>query len=181
MKKRRGMALITVLLVSVVVFIMVMVGLGVTGRNLLFVSSVHQRNRALCAAEAGVYALMAKLDSTPNFSGTLQGSLGDGSSYSVTFTRSGTQMEVYSTGLVNGVQRKLQTTVALSGDAFLGLSSEGYIQADGKNYLNGVLSTVNPISQHGNLHTNSNASPAFSTSGKISVTGTLSTVGTING
>lgn len=178
---RRAIALISVLLVSVIIFVLLMVGLGVTGKNVLFVSGVHQRNQALCAAESGVYSLFAKLDSDPAFSGPLNGQLSDGSSYVVTFQKVGSELTVQSTGKAGAAQKKLQATVALSADAYLGVSSEGLITGQGKNYLNAIKSIKDPSTERGNLHTNYNGNPAFDAQGKISTTGLISAVGGING
>jgi hypothetical protein len=179
--QRRAIALISVLLVSVVIFVLLMVGLGVTGKNVIFVSGVHQRNQALCAAESGVYQLFAKLESDSAFVGPLTGKLADGSAYEVSFVKVGNEITVTSTGKSGAAQKKLQATVALSADAFLGVSSEGLITGEGKNYLNAIRSIKDPVTERGNLHTNYNGNPAFDTIGKISTTGLLSAVGGING
>jgi hypothetical protein len=181
MSKKRGIALITVLLVSVVIFILVMVGLGLTSGNLLFVSHVHRRNQALCAAEAGIYALLAQIDKTPTFTGPLTGTLTDGSAYNVTFTASPNQLDILSIGNMSGSIRKVQTKVAISADAFLALSSQGLVGSQGPNFINGVASTLNPIAQQGNIHTNSNATPALDSTGNLSVTGLAGAVGTVAG
>ena len=186
---RRGIALIAVLLVSVVLLMFVLCGLEVTGQNLFLVGRVHEKNKALYAAEAGIYETMAQIESLDHYptpgSGPVVG-LANGTTYQVDLERSGDQVILHSTGKSGSVQKKLRVQLALSADSFFALTNERTVDVTQHAFVNAVESTLNPLPGPGNIHTNSGDPSAILGSPdpqggntKMSVTGEASAVGQI--
>jgi len=181
MKKRVGMALITVLLVMSVVAICMLAGVQLTGKNLLFLGAVHRNNLCLGAAEAGVYGAIARLETNPSYNGPLQGQLKNGCRFRVTITRSGGTVRLVSVGSFDEATRTLEVTLGVSSDSFPGLACEGHVGIEGSAFVNGIRTTANPLPDKGNIHTNSNGDPAIHVANRLSVTGEASAVGSIQG
>lgn len=177
--RRRGMALITVLLVMSVVAICMLSGIQITGKNLLFLGGVHRNHLCLGAAEAGVYGAIKELEEDPGYAGPLQGQLRNGSRFSVTVTHSGSIVRLVSVGSFDQASRTLRVTLGMSSDSFPGLACEGHVGA-GTSFVNGIRTTANPLPDKGNIHTNSAGSPAIAAD-RLSVTGEASAVGSISG
>lgn len=178
---RKGMALITVLLVMSVVAICMLAGVQLTGKNLLFLGAVHRNNLCLGAAEAGVYGAIAQLEVNPAYAGPLSGQLKNGSRFRVTLERAGNTVRLTSAGSFDDSVRTLQVTLGVSSDSFPGLACEGLVDVGGSAFVNGIRTTANPLPDKGNIHTNSNGDPAIVVGNRLSVTGEASAVGTIRG
>ncbi len=186
---RRGMALIAVLLVSVVLLMFVLCGLEVTGQNLFVVGRVHEKNKALYAAEAGIYETMAQLETLDHYPSAGSGplvKLSNGASYEVSLERNGDDVVLHSTGRSGSVQRKLRVHLTLSSDSFFALTNERNVDITQHAFVNAVESTLNPVPGPGNIHTNSGDTGAILGSPdpaggdtKMSVTGEASAVGQI--
>lgn len=184
------MALIAVLLLSLVLLMFVLCGLEVTGRNLFMVGQVHEKNKALYAAEAGVFETMAQIESLDHYPTNGTGplvSLSNGASYRVTIERSGDEVVLHSTGFSGGVQKKLRVQLTLSSDSFFALTNQRTVDIIQHAFVNAVESTLNPLPGPGNIHTNSGDSQAILGSPdpgggdtKMSVTGEASAVGQIS-
>jgi hypothetical protein len=183
------MALIAVLLISVVLLMFVLCGLQVTGQNLFVVGRVHEKNKALYAAEAGVYDTMAQLESLDHYPSSGLGplvKLSNGASYQVRVERSGDDVILHSLGRSGVVEKKLRVQLTLSADSFFALTNQRSVDITQHAFINGVESTLNPVPGPGNLHTNSGDPKAILGSPdpaggdtKMSVTGEASAVGQI--
>lgn len=190
-RSRRAIALITVLMVCGVVVAFIFGGLTMATQHLFQVSSTHIRNRALCAAEAGVYAARYRLEQNMLFQGTVSGQLPqDGSSYTVQVTRQGTLADLAVIGRCGASVRRLRVRLSLDPDSFNALGSDGKILVDKYSFINGVRGIRDPRSAKGNIHSNSTASdalvvngppPTGGPGGRLSVTGTASALGGISG
>lgn len=186
---RRGIALIAVLLVSVVLLMFVMCGLEVTGQNLFLVGRVHEKNKALYAAEAGIFETMAQLellDRYPASGSGPQATLANGASYQVRVERSGDEVILHSTGKSGSTQKKLRVQLSLSADSFFATTNERSVDVTQHAFVNAVESTLNPVPGPGNIHTNFGDPHAILGSPdplggdtKMSVTGEASAVGQI--
>ena len=186
---KRGMALIAVLLVSVVLLMFVLCGLAVTWQTLFVVGRVHEKNKALYAAEAGIYETMAQLESLDHYPSPSSGAvttLSNGATYQVDIERSGDDVILRSTGSSGSVQRKLRVHLSLSSDSFYALANERNVDITQHAFINAVESTLNPVPGPGNIHTNSGDPGAilgspdpFGGDTKMSVTGEASAVGQI--
>jgi hypothetical protein len=185
MKKRRAMALVTVLMGSLVLLILVLTGVQMAGRNLFTMSRVHERNMALYAAEAGVYKTIAEieaLDRYPSDGLRPRVELSNGASYQVDLRRSGDSLILRSTGQTKKARRTLEITLNLSADSFMALASEGRIAVSDDIFINAIESMANPKNLKGNIHTNSNDNDAIyneQRDSRASVTGLASSVGQI--
>ncbi|MFN8606854.1 MAG: hypothetical protein U0931_04940 [Vulcanimicrobiota bacterium] len=184
------MALIAVLLLSMVLLMFVLCGLEVTGHNLFMVGQVHEKNKALYAAEAGVFETMAQLEGLDHYPTPGTGpvvTLGNGARYQVSIERNGEEVVLHSTGYSGGLQKKLRVQLTLSSDSFFALTNQREVDITQHAFVNAVESTLNPIPGPGNIHTNSDQSDAMLGSPdpnggdtKMSVTGEASAVGQIS-
>lgn len=188
MRIRRGMALITVLMVSLVLLIFLLTGVQITGRNLFTMARSHERNMALYAAEAGIYASMAEFETLNHFpdSASLPAvTLSNGASYQVDVVRDGEDIHLTSTGVAFRAKRKLQVTLRLGADSYQAVQNEGIVSLEDDTFVNGVQSTLNPKPDRGNLHTNSGDPAAIrpdtssGTDPRLSATGKASAQGGI--
>lgn len=158
MRSKRGIALVTILLVAAVLMTIVSVGLKLGSDGVLFVSNVHKRNVALAAAEAGVYEAIAALQADKSFEGHLEGTLADaGSTYSCEveneiFTER--VVRVTAIGEFGGTRRILKAELEPDSGGFDGLSVNGAVAIFQRSYVNAIASTDNPLARPGNSHTN---------------------------
>ena len=179
MIKRRGMAIITVLLISGVILTFVLGGLSVASQHLFQVSAQHNRHRALCAAEVGVSQARYRLEQNVAFAGPINGSVQDGATYQVNVSHVGPRAVVRSTGLASGQSQRLKVTLSLDADSFRGLDTQGPINVRSNGYVNGIRALADPRSARGNVYTQSNLT--VEALKKLSVTGMASVVGSITG
>lgn len=172
-----------VLLVSLVVLGIVMVGLGFASQNTLFVASLHRRDAARSAAEAGVYRVLARLESEPAFAGSLEEKLPNSEASFVarmvtnTLSNPGGTATVRSTGQAGRFTKTLEVTLARSGESFDALSSDGFIRTEGDTYANGIKGLRNATGEPVRVHANSSATSAIGATGHFRVRGTASAVG----
>jgi hypothetical protein len=173
------------MMVSSVVVAFIFGGLTMASQHLFQVSSTHIRNRALCAAEAGVYAARFRLEQDMLFQGTVSGTLPqDEAGYSVQVTRLGALADLHATGRCGAAIRRLHVQLSLDPDSFNALGTDGKVKVDKHSFINGIRSVVDPRSARGNLHTNSSEPDAIVVNanlGRLSVTGTASAPGGIQG
>jgi len=191
-RRPRGLALIMVLLVSFVMLGVILTGLQVASTNVLFVAGIHQRNQALSAAEAGVYRVMIKLEGDRNYTGPLKGKPGVEAGQEAEAVGVPEEFEAWaehvdpntiiirSRGKSGRFTRSLQCTVAVGGETYEAISSEGVIATEGPNYVNGIMKMTDPLPDKGNIHTNSQAQPAIGGDSVLAVTGRASAGGTIS-
>lgn len=158
MRRRRGIALVTILLISAVLMTIVSVGLKLGSDGVLFVSNVHKRNVALAAAEAGIYEAMAAVQNDKSFHGHLQGTLADsGSTYRCEVENelfSNRVVRVIATGEFGGTRRTLKAELEPDSGGFDGLSVNGVVGVFQRSYVNAIASSDNPLMRPGNAHTN---------------------------
>lgn len=175
---RRAIAVITVMLLSGVILAFVLGGLNVAAQHLFQVSALHNRHRALCAAEVGVCKAQYQLEQDPTAAGPVTGSLDDGSSYQVTIQHSGTKAVLHSLGQVAGQSQRLKVTLSLDADTYLGVSSRGLLDIRTHGFVNGIRGLGDVRSARGNTYTQGNIEidPAH----RLSITGQASAGGTIN-
>ena len=195
MTKKRGIALITVLLVSVTLLAIVGVGLGLGSNGVLFVSQAHKRNVALSAAEAGVYDAMVALQVNKNHSGTVEGTLSEsGAEYTYTLNNqlsTARTAEVVSTGEFGGVKRTVRVVLEPDSLSFSAIDVEGKVYVFDQAYVNGVTSVENPVPRPGRAHSEYSNPSANSFRGvdfeddgdtpQLMVTGDLTTLGSFDG
>lgn len=190
MRRKLGMALVMVLMVSMVLVVFILTGVQLTGRNLFAMARSHERNQALYAAEAGIYAAVAQFETMTDFpnDGVLpKVTLSNGASYQVQVDRDGEEITLLSTGIAFRAKRTLQVRLSLSADAYQAVYTEGKVGVGDDAFINGVQSTLNPKPDRGNLHTNSGAAPAiekdvnetFTANPRLSTTGLASARGGI--
>lgn len=190
--KKRGIALVTVLLVAAVLMTIVSVGLKLGSDGVLFVSNVHKRNVALAAAEAGVYEAIVALQNDKKFQGHLQGTLsGSQGTYScdVRNTIFGDGLvRVVATGEFGGTRRTLKAELEPDSGGFDGLSVKGVVGVFQRSYVNAIASSENPVARPGNSHSEFTgaggsyvgAEPQPGGPARLHVTGTLSTLGSFD-
>ncbi|MBT9588935.1 hypothetical protein IV102_36715 [bacterium] len=188
-KPLQGMALITVLMLSVVLLLVVLTGIQLSGRNLFTMSRAHDRNMALYAAEAGIYKTMAEIETLDRYpdSGLRPGvTLENGASYQVQLDRVGEVITLRSEGRAPRASRTLEVTLTVSPESFFAVTTEGPIGLADDVFVNGVQSTSNPKPKRGHLHTNSGDPAAIvreltspSAGQRLSVTGEATSVGGI--
>lgn len=189
-RKKRALALITVLMVSMVLLMIVLTGVQLTGRNLFTIGRSHDRNLALYAAESGVYKTLAEietLDHYPTDGLRPRVQLSNDSAYQVSTTRVGDVITLRSQGFAPRATRTLEVSVTLSPDSYYGVVTQGPIGAGDDTFINAVLSTLNPKPGPGNIHTNNASSAAIfaektspTDPQRLSVTGEASSVGQIS-
>jgi hypothetical protein len=182
MRRKLGMALVMVLMVSMVLVAFILTGVQLTGRNLFAMARSHERNQALYAAEAGIYATVAEFETLDRFpdDGVLpKVTLSNGASYQVEVDREGEEITLRSTGIAFRAKRTLQAKLSLSADSYQAVYTEGRISVADDTFVNGVQSTLSPKPDKGNLHTNLGASGAIQpdTNGDVSASPRLSTTG----
>lgn len=177
-RRRQGIAIITVMLLSGVILAFVLGGLNVAAQHLFQVSALHNRHRALCAAEVGVSKAQYQLEQNPAATATVTGSLDDGSRYQVTIQRVGTRAVLHSVGQVAGQSQRLKVTLALDADTFLGVSSRGMINIRKNGYVNGIRSLGDVRSARGNIYTEGDIE--IEPDARLSVTGQASAGGDID-
>ena len=166
------MAIITVLLISGVILAFVLGGLNLAAQHLFQVSALHNRHRALCAAEVGISKAQYQLEQNPAYAGPTGGALQDGSKYTVTIVHSGTKATLHSVGQTAGQTQKLRVTLALDADTYLGLSSRGLLDFRTNGYINGIRALSDNRSARGNTYTQDHLQ--ISPGKRLSVTGQAS-------
>ena len=159
MKKNiRGMAMVTILLVSAALLAIISAGLGMGSSSVLMVSQAHQRNVALAAAESGVYEAMLRLEQDKAFFGSDSAVLAE-SDGAYRFTVENNLLSqnlavITSTGSTGDVERTLRVTVEPDASSFAGLAVEGKVYVFDVAYVNAIASAANPLVRPGNAHTN---------------------------
>lgn len=183
---RSGLALPMVIMVSLVVLGIVLVGLGFASQNSLFVAGLHRREAARYAAEAGVYKVLAHLESQPSFEGTLRGTLEkSGATFEATIRPGDNQLPgafaiVTSKGRAGRFVSTVQVKLAQSGESFEAVSAEGLLRTEGNAYANGIRSTRDARPEAAQVQSNSSADRAVDATGRFYVRGTVSAVGGID-
>lgn len=191
--KRRGIALISVLIVAAAILSILAAGMKMGSDGVLYVSRSHQRNVALGAAEAGVYQAMLELENDKNFQGTVSGTLSEsGASYSFTVTNelwTGSNATVVSTGTLGNVSRTLRVSLEPDTEGFDAISLGGKVYAYDRAYINGIASVQNPVVRPGHAHSEFAGSDGSIVGGDFDgdgenalllATGDVTTAGTIN-
>lgn len=180
--KRRAMAIVSVLLVSGVILTFVLGGLSLASQHLFQVSALHNRHRALYAAEIGVNRARYQLEQNTAYAGSDSGSTSDESRWNYSVTRQGSKATVVSTGIASGQRQVLRVTLTLEADSFNGLCSEGPIRILSHGYVNGIRSLADPRSSKGNVHTNASGDAYNVEAGKrFFVNHQYTTPGAVNG
>ncbi len=190
---KRGIALISVLIVSSAILAILAAGIRIGTSGVLHVSVAHRRNVALSAAEAGVYQAMSELEQDKNFEGEGEGTLGaSGARYRFTVTNEiwgGGSATVVSTGSLGPVNRTLRVRLEPDTEGFDGLSLGGKVYAYDRAYINGISSASNPLYRPGNAHSeHSSGEDAFvggdfdgdGEAATLRATGDVTTAGTID-
>ncbi|MCD6309145.1 MAG: pilus assembly PilX N-terminal domain-containing protein [Candidatus Eremiobacteraeota bacterium] len=182
MRKDKGIALITVLLISVIMLILILSVMGITSNNAIFMSNFRDRTSALYAAEAGIHRAIDRLTTDPYFSGTITETLPEGKGkFTATVDNAGLSATIVSTGTVRNFKRTLQVVVETDANAFSALVCDGQIIFSGDYaYINGIKSIKYPKVELGNIHTNSPSSNAITGDPAITsvtITGKASAVG----
>jgi hypothetical protein len=189
----KGIALISILVVSVALLAIISVGLKLGSSGVLYVSQTHQRNVALAAAEAGVYEAMRTLEGDKGFDGTFTGTLSESkATYNVEIENElfgARYATVTSTGQSGRVKRTLQIELEPDSAGFDGLSLAGKVYIFDKAYVNGISSSNKPIARPGKAHSEYPGSKAFEgkdfagdgTTPTLHTSGRLTTNGTFDG
>lgn len=189
-KRRRGLAIVTIIVISAILLTIISVGLKIGSSGVLFVSQAHKRNVALAAAEAGVYQAIVSLQQDRAAEGTVSGDLSEsGGSYTYELTNglnSTRKAIVVSTGEFAGVRRTLKVELEPDSAGFQGVSLGGKVYIFDQAYFNAIASTDNPVARPGNAHSEYSAGPNSFVSGdyngdgqrsRLHVTGALSARG----
>lgn len=177
--KRRAMAIITVLLLSGIIVTFVLSGLGVAAQHLFQVSALHNRHRALCAAEVGVSQARYRLEQNPAFTGSFTGAVQDGASFQVNVSQIGPRAVVQSQGVASGQSQRLRITLSLDADTYKALSTRGPVKIRTNGYVNGIRALSDTRSSRGNFYTQDDLT--VDSGQKMSATGTATVVGTTTG
>lgn len=182
---RSGLALPMVLMLSLVVLGVVLVGLGFSSQNALFVAGLDRREAARYAAEAGAYRVLAQLESAPGFVGTVEGDLEKGgTSFEAQVTRNelatpGGTATVRSKGKAGRFTSTLEVTLTRSGESFEAVAADGLLRTEGPAYANGVKSTADARSEPAQVQANSEADRSVDATGRFLVRGNVSSAGGI--
>lgn len=191
MRRDRGVALVTILLIAATLMTILAAGLKLGSSGVLFVSQAHRRDVALGAAEAGIHEAMIAIQNDRSFTGTLSGVLTDSKgTYTVQVDNQligNSLATVKSVGEYGGVKRTLEVELEPDSGGFEGLALEGKVYVFDQAYVNAIASSDNPISRPGNAHTNFATAGDFAYKGEdlnsdgtvpnVHVTGELSTKG----
>lgn len=163
MKRRQGIALVTIIMVSAVLLAVISVGLQLGSSGVLFASQIHKRNVALAAAEAGVYEAMAAIAQDRKISGDFSGTLSDSkATYSYSLSnrlQSARDIVVVSTGEFGNTRRTLRVVLEPDSAGFYGTSLGGKVYVFDQAYVNAVASANNPVARPGNVHSDFSAGP----------------------
>ncbi len=167
------------MLISGVILAFVLGGLNVAAQHLFQVSALHNRHRALCAAEVGISKATYQLEQNPAATGPIVGTLDDTSGYRVPLDNSGHRAVLHSVGQAAGQSQRLKVTLSLDADTYLGISTLGLFDCRRNTFINGIRSLADVRSSRGNTHTQGNmrVDPAY----RLSVTGQASYAGTAEG
>ncbi|MCL5037219.1 MAG: pilus assembly PilX N-terminal domain-containing protein [Chloroflexi bacterium] len=181
-KNKRGIALITVMLISVIMLIMILSVFGITSNNALFMSNFRDRTSALYAAEAGIHKAMYQLSTDPYFAGNISETMSQGlGSFSADVTNGGLTATIISTGTIGAFSRTVRAVVETDANAYSALVCDGKITLSGDSvYINGIKSVKYPKIELGNIHTNSSALDAIAgdpSVTKVTITGKATAVG----
>jgi len=154
--KRRGVALISILIVAAALLAIVSAGLKLGSDGVLFASQAHKRNVALGAAEAGVYEAVVRLQADRTFSGSVSGTLAQaGSTYSLTIDNqlasSGVAV-VTSTGTFGHVSRTVRVELEPDSKGFESLSLNGQVYVYERVYANAISSVTERLVRPGHIH-----------------------------
>lgn len=186
MTKKRGIALVTVLMVAGILLAVVSAGLKLGSSGVLFVSQAHKRNVALSAAEAGVYEAIVAIQKDRFSNGTVSGTLSEsGATYSYTLKNqlaNSSEATVVSTGEYGGVRRTLRVELEADSAGFQGASLGGKVYLFDQAYFNAIASSNNPVARPGHAHSQYSAGPLsfvardYDGNGKVGIhsTGVLS-------
>lgn len=174
----KGIAIITVMLLSGVILAFVLGGLNVAAQHLFQVSALHNRHRALCAAEVGVSKAQYQLEQNPAYAGPTTGALDDGSQYQVTIQHVGAKAILHSLGQAAGQSQRLKVSLALDADTYQGLSSLALIDYRTNGYINGIRALADPRAARGNTYTQGDF--LIDSTHRLSVTGQASAGGSFN-
>lgn len=153
---RRGIALISVLVVLMALAAIVAAGLQLGVGGVLQVSVAHKRNVALAAAEAGVYEAMRKIAGDKAFSGQGYGDLSESHAHyrfkvDNDLPKGGTA-KVLATGSFGGVERTLEAYLEPDTDGFDAIGIKGRQYNYDRIYVNGISSSFNPTYEPGGAY-----------------------------
>lgn len=161
----KGIALISILIVSAALLAILGIGLKMGSNGVLYVSQTHQRNVALAAAEAGVYEAMRALEADKTVEGELTGALTEsGATYTVDVQNElfgASRAIVTSTGEYGRVKRTLRVELEPDSGGFEGIGLNGKVYIFDLAYVNGISSTDKPIPRPGNSHSEFSGDKAF--------------------
>lgn len=153
---RRGVALVTVLLVAAALLAIVSVGLKLGSDGVLFSSQAHKRNVAIGAAEAGVYQAMQRIQENKGFYGSANGTLASsGGEFVVSVENRLATDGVYrvtSTGTFGNVKRTLQVELEPDSSEYRALSLGGKVYVYERVFCNGITGVDERLVRPGNIH-----------------------------
>lgn len=180
----RGLALLTVLMLSAIVLVISLSVLGLSSNSILFVSAYHKRTAARYAAEGGVYRAIDRLEGNASFNGRFEETLPhtEASFQADVENQLGDEdasAAITSVGRAGAQRKRLKVEVRLSADAYAALASEGRLQFSGNTFINGIRSIGNPVPEPGNVHTNSSDWDAIGGDGHVDVSGKASSMGSV--
>ncbi|MCL5773421.1 MAG: hypothetical protein M1536_03465 [Firmicutes bacterium] len=187
--KKRGMALIVVLMLSFILMILLFSSFTASSNNILFVASYRSKTAAFYAAEAGIYDAINKLQGGVNNNLSFEAKMPNSeASYKVNIDNYLNSPQEYavitSTGIAGNFKRCLQVTVEKGAGSYNGLYNDGTIEFKDGAFINGIRSLKNPKIETGNIHSNSDAVRAIFGSGdpgkKVYITGKASARGGVD-
>lgn len=156
MMRKRGVALVTILIVAAALLAIVSIGLRLGSEGVLFSSQAHKRNVALAAAEAGVYEAIERLQVDKNFSGAANATLEEsGASFEIRVDNniaSAGVAEVVSTGIVGSTRRTLKVELEADASNFQSISLGGKVYVYERVYANGISGTQERLVRPGHIH-----------------------------
>ncbi len=157
MTSRRGIALVSILIVAATLLVFISVGLKMGSSGVLFVSQVHKRNVALGAAEAGVFEAMLRLQQNKHFTGNFQGTLTDSQgTYQVSVDNQlfGNRVaRVTSTGEYGRVKRTIRAELEPDSAGMQALTLDGKVYVFDRAYVNAIASPSSPVARPGHAYT----------------------------
>lgn len=187
--KKRGMALIVVLMLSFILMVLLFSSFTASSNNILFVASYRSKTSAFYAAEAGIYDAINRLQSGENNNITFEAKMPKiEASYRVSVDNYLNSPQEYaiitSTGIAGNFKRCLQVRVEKGAGSYNGLFNDGTIEFKDGAFINGIRSLKNPKIETGNVHSNSDAVRAIFGSGdptkKVYITGKASAKGGVD-
>ncbi|MCE1247115.1 MAG: hypothetical protein LWY06_10765 [Firmicutes bacterium] len=158
--KTKGFALVTVLMLVLVMMVLLFGAMSLTSQTVIFIGNFKYRTAALYVAESGISYAINYIEQNPSATGTITGSMKNSQGeFSVDITNSITangKAVLTSTGKVGMFRRKVQATVEREAGSYNAIGSDGPIKLDGKVFINGISSILDPKLESGNVHTNYN-------------------------